>query len=49
MNDPVPADKKQSRASMIKTALTYTEGLRVGNFFDGGTPSRPKPTASKTA
>lgn len=32
MNDPVPAGKKQSRESMIKTALTYTEGLRVGSF-----------------
>lgn len=38
MNDPVPAAKKQSRESMIRTALTYTEGLRVGNFTDGGTP-----------
>jgi len=41
MNDPVPAGKKQSRASMIKTALTYTEGLRVGSFIDGGTPFAP--------
>lgn len=38
MNDPVPRGKKQSRASMIQTALTYTEGLRIGNFTDGGTP-----------
>lgn len=38
MNDPVPADRRQSRESMIRTALTYTEGLRVGNFTDGGTP-----------
>jgi hypothetical protein len=38
MNDPVPAGKKQSRASMIETALTYTEGLRIGNFTDAGTP-----------
>ena len=42
MNDPVPADKKESRASMIKTALTYPEGLRVGNFTDGGTPFAPE-------
>jgi hypothetical protein len=34
----VPAGKKQSRESMIKTALTYPEGLRVGSFIDGGTP-----------
>lgn len=42
MNDPVPANKKQSRDSMIKTALTYTEGLRIGNFTDGGTPFAPE-------
>jgi hypothetical protein len=41
MNDPVPANKKQSRESMIKTALTYTEGLRIGSFTDGGTPFAP--------
>lgn len=38
LNDPVPAGKKQSRESMIKTALTYTEGLRIGSFIDGETP-----------
>ena len=38
MNDAVPAGKRQSRESMIKTALTYPEGLRVGSFIDGGTP-----------
>ncbi len=42
MNDPVPAGKKQSRESMIKTALTYPAGLRVGNFTDGGTPFAPE-------
>ena len=42
MNDPVPEGKRQSRESMIKTALTYTEGLRVGNFADGGTPFAPE-------
>jgi len=42
MNDPVPAGKKQPRASMIKTALTYPEGLRIGNFTDGGTPFAPE-------
>ncbi|MEJ2248013.1 MAG: hypothetical protein P8Y80_18400 [Acidobacteriota bacterium] len=42
MNDPVPADKKQSRGSMIRTALAYTEGLRIGNFTDGGTPFAPE-------
>ena len=38
MNDPVPAGARQARAAMIETALTYTEGLRVGNFTDAGTP-----------
>jgi hypothetical protein len=38
MNDAVPAGKRQSRASMIETALKYTEGLRIGNFTDAGTP-----------
>jgi len=42
MNDPVPANKKQSRESMIRTALTYPEGLRVGSFIDGGTPFAPE-------
>jgi hypothetical protein len=42
MNDPIPAGKKQSRESMIRTALTYTEGLRVGSFIDGGTPFAPE-------
>lgn len=41
MNDPVPAGKKDSRQDMIRTALTYTEGLRVGNFTDGKTPFAP--------
>lgn len=38
MNDPIPRGQRQSRESMIRTALTYTEGLRVGNFTDAGTP-----------
>jgi len=42
MNDAVPPEKKQSRESMIKTALTYTEGLRIGNFTDAGTPFAPE-------
>ena len=38
MNTPVPAGQKNSREEMIRIALTYPEGLRVGNFTDGGTP-----------
>jgi hypothetical protein len=42
MDDPVPAGKKNSRADMVKIALTYPEGLRVGSFTDGGTPFAPE-------
>jgi hypothetical protein len=42
MNDPIPEGRKQSRKSMIATALTYTEGLRVGSFIDGKTPFAPE-------
>jgi len=38
MNDPIPSGKRQSREAMIKIALTYTEGLRIGNFTDARTP-----------
>ena len=38
MNDPVPAGKRNSREEMVRIALTYPEGLRVGNFTDAGTP-----------
>ena len=38
MNDPIPSGKRHSREEMIRIALTYPEGLRVGNFTDGGTP-----------
>lgn len=42
MDDPIPAEKRQARASMIATALSYTEGLRIGNFTDAGTPFAPE-------
>ncbi|MCC6202179.1 MAG: hypothetical protein IT494_04170 [Gammaproteobacteria bacterium] len=42
LDDPVPAGKRQSRAAMIRTALTYTEGLRIGNFTDARTPFAPE-------
>jgi hypothetical protein len=38
LDDPVPAGKRDSRAAMVRTALTYPEGLRVGSFVDGKTP-----------
>jgi hypothetical protein len=34
MNDPVPANGRMPRAELIRVALTYTEGLRIGNFAD---------------
>jgi uncharacterized protein (TIGR02246 family) len=36
-NDPVPAARKDSRDAMIRTALGYPEGLRIGNFTDAPT------------
>ena len=38
MDDPIPEGERMSRANMVKIALTYPEGLRIGNFTDGGTP-----------
>jgi hypothetical protein len=38
MNDPIPGGKRNSRREMIDIALTYPEGLRIGNFTDGNTP-----------
>ncbi len=34
LNDQVPGNKRMSRANLIRVALTYTEGLRIGNFTD---------------
>jgi len=34
MNDPVPAGKRMPRADLIRVALTYPEGLRIGSFAD---------------
>lgn len=34
MNDAVPAGKRMSRADLIRVALTYPEGLRIGSFPD---------------
>jgi hypothetical protein len=38
MSEPVPAGKRMARAEMIKAALLYPEGLRIGNFTDAKTP-----------
>ena len=38
MNDPVRDGMKNSREEMVRIALSYPEGLRIGNFTDGNTP-----------
>lgn len=38
MNDAVPPNARHSREELIRIALSYPEGLRVGNFTDAGTP-----------
>ncbi len=38
MSMAVPQGRRMSRANMIKAALLYPEGLRIGNFTDAKTP-----------
>lgn len=38
MSQPVPAGNRMPRAEMIRTALYYPEGLRIGSFVDAKTP-----------
>jgi hypothetical protein len=38
MSEPVPAGQRLSREDMVKAALYYPEGLRIGNFTDAKTP-----------
>jgi hypothetical protein len=42
MNDPIPAGQQMSRQNLVRIALAYPEGLRIGNFTDGGTPFAPE-------
>lgn len=42
MNDPVPAAKRMSRDAMIKTALRYEEGLKVGSLVQADVPFAPE-------
>lgn len=42
MSEPVPADQRMSRAELIRVALTYTEGLRLGGFVKAKTPFSPE-------
>ena len=41
MNEPVPPAKRMERAEIVKIALRYTEGLRIGSFAQAGTPFAP--------
>jgi hypothetical protein len=38
MRMPVPEGRRMSRDEMVRTALLYTEGLRIGNFTEAKTP-----------
>ena len=38
MNDPVPEDRRMSRKEMIRVAMSYPRGLRIGSFVEGRTP-----------
>jgi hypothetical protein len=42
MNEPAPAGKGMSRAEMVRIALSYTEGLRLGGFVQANTPFAPE-------
>lgn len=42
MNDPIPAGKKMARAEMVRTALVYTQGLKIGSFVKAETPFAPE-------
>lgn len=42
METPIPSGRKMPRQAMIKTALTYAEGLRIGSFSDARTPFAPE-------
>lgn len=41
MDDPIPERQAMSRSNMVNIALSYAEGLRIGNFTDAGTPFAP--------
>jgi hypothetical protein len=38
MSEPVPAGKRMPRAEMIRIAMYYPEGLRIGSFVNAKTP-----------
>jgi hypothetical protein len=42
MSEPAPAGQRMSRAKLIRVALAYTEGLRLGGFVKAKTPFSPE-------
>lgn len=38
MSTPVPAGKRMDREAMIRTAMFYPKGLKIGSFVDADTP-----------
>jgi hypothetical protein len=42
MNDPLPAGKAMPRAAMVRVALSYTEGLRLGGSLNAKAPFAPE-------
>jgi hypothetical protein len=42
LDTPIPDGMRMSREDMIDIALSYAEGLRVGNFTDSNTPFAPE-------
>lgn len=42
MDTPIPEGMRQSREEMVRLALSYAEGLRIGNFTDAGVPFAPE-------
>ena len=42
MSEPAPTGKRMPRAEMVRAALSYAEGLRVGGFVKSNTPFTPE-------
>ena len=42
MGEPVPAGKGMPRAEMVRVAISYAEGLRLGGFVKANTPFAPE-------
>jgi hypothetical protein len=42
LSEPAPMGKRMPRAEMVRIALSYTEGLRVGGFIKANTPFAPE-------